>query len=107
MNFLMYYILFPSIFCRNCQIQCFFHTLLLPAIPNFLKYLNNVFVSNHNSNISSSDNVQKAVDLTIPAKNRRKMNIIGLNFQIKKFMVMTCRVVLNWPPKLTTQLDFS
>ena len=42
------------------------------AIPKILKYLNNVFVSNHNSNISSSDNVQKAVDLTIPAKKKKE-----------------------------------
>jgi len=54
-------------------------------------------VSNHNSNIStpwnSSDSVQKAVDLTTPAKDRRKMSIKDLNFQIKKFMDLACRLV--------------
>jgi hypothetical protein len=42
---------------------------------------------------NSSDSVQKAVDLTIPAKNRRKMRIIYLNFEIKKFMDSACRLV--------------
>jgi hypothetical protein len=37
--------------------------------------------------------VQKAVDLTIPAKYRRKMGIIDLNFEIKKFMDSACRLV--------------
>jgi hypothetical protein len=37
--------------------------------------------------------VQKAVDLTTPAKNRRKMRIIDLNFQIKKLITLTCRLV--------------
>ena len=66
------------------------------AIPKRLIYLSHVFVSNHNSNIStpwnSSDNVQKAVDLTTPAKNRRNMSIKDLNFQIKKFMDLACRL---------------
>ena len=40
--------------------------------------------------------VQKAVDLTTPAKNRRKMSIIYLNFQIKKFMIiLACTMVQN------------
>ena len=64
-------------------------------------------MSNHNSNIStpwnSSDNVQKAVDLTTPAKNRRNMSIKDLNFQIKKFMDLACRLFWNWPSKSTTQ----
>ena len=37
---------------------------------------------------NSSGSVQKAVDLTIPAKNRRNMAIIDLNFQIKKIMLI-------------------
>ena len=81
------------------------------AIPKSFIYLSHFFVSNHNSNIStpwnSSDSVQKAVDLTTPAKNRRKMSIKYLNFQIKKFMDLACRLVWNWPSKSTTQcLDF-
>ena len=91
----IYYTYFSSIFCRNCQIYCFLHTVT--AIPKRLIYLSHVFVSNHNSNIStpwnSSDSVQKAVDLTTPAKNRRKVSIKDLNFQIKKFMDLACRLV--------------
>ena len=34
--------------------------------------------------------VQKTVDLTTPATNRRKMSIIDLNFQIKKLMILAC-----------------
>jgi hypothetical protein len=50
--------------------------------------LSHIFPSNCNSNMSthwnSSNSVQKAVDLTTPAKNRRKMSVIDMNFQIKK-----------------------
>ena len=42
---------------------------------------------------NSGDSVQKAVDLTIPAKNRRKMSIIDLNFEIKKYMDSAFRLV--------------
>ena len=37
--------------------------------------------------------VQKAVDLTTPAKNRKKMTVINLNFLIKKFMILVCTLV--------------
>jgi hypothetical protein len=45
------------------------------------------------SHRNSSDGVQKAVDLTTPAKDRRKMSTIDLNFQIKKFMILACMLV--------------
>ena len=86
-------------------IVCFLHAVA--AISKRWKSWCHVFASNHNSNISthgnSNDNVQNAVDLTIPAKNRRKMSIIDLNFQIKKFIDSACRLVWNWPSKSTTQ----
>ena len=79
------------------------------AIPKSFIYLSHFFVSNHYSNISthlnSRDTVQKAVNLTIPGKNRRKMNIIDLNFQIKKSLIMPCRLVWNWPQITFTQPD--
>ena len=52
---------------------------------------------------NSSDCVIKAVDLTTPAKNRRKMNVIDLNFNIKKFMILACRLVWNLPSKSPSQ----
>ena len=36
---------------------------------------------------------KKALDLTTPAKNRRKMRIIDFNFQVKKLIPLACRVV--------------
>ena len=35
---------------------------------------------------NSSNRVQKALDLTTPAKNRARMSIIDLNLQIKKMV---------------------
>ena len=52
---------------------------------------------------NSINSVQKVVDLTIPAKNRRKMRMVGLNFQIKKMISLMRSVVWNWPFKSTTQ----
>ena len=52
---------------------------------------------------NSINSVQKALDLTNPAKNRRKMRIIDLNFQMNKLIGLACRVVWNWPSKSTTQ----
>ena len=52
---------------------------------------------------NSINSVQKALDLTTPAKNRRKMRIIELDFQINKLIGFACRVVRNWPSKSTTQ----
>ena len=75
---------FSSIFCRNCQIHCFLHTN--DAIPKRLKYLSCSFASNCNSNTlflwNSNSSVQKAVDLTIPGKNRDKMSGKKWHFQI-------------------------
>ena len=101
---------FSSIFCRNCQIQFFLDTV--NTFSKRLKCLIHVFASNCNLNTStlwnSSNSAQKALDLTIPAKNRRKMRIIDLNFQIKKLITLTCRLVWNWPSKSpNTQPDFS
>ena len=91
----IYYTHFSSIFCRNCQIQCFLDTV--NAISQRLKYLSHVFASNCNLNTStlynSSNSVQKALDLTTPAKNRRKMSIIDLNFQTKKLRSFAYRLV--------------
>ena len=52
---------------------------------------------------NSSNCVQKAVDLTTPAKHRRKMSIIDLNFQIKKIMILTCKLPWNLPSKSPSQ----
>ena len=58
------------------------------AIPKRLNLLSYIFASNCNWSIStlwnSINSVQKAVDLTTPAKYRRKMRIIDLNFSICK-----------------------
>ena len=90
----IYYSHFSSIFCRNCQIQCFLDTV--NAISKRLKCLSYVFASNSNLSTStlwnSSNSVQKALDLTILAKNRRKMRIINLNFHVKKLIPLACRV---------------
>ena len=52
----------------------------------------------------ASSSVQKVAVLTTPAKNRRKMSIyssvIDLDFQIKKFISLVCKLVWNWPSKL-------
>ena len=84
----IYYTHFFSIFCKSCQIQCFLHTVAATQI--FQPFWNSI------------DSVQKALDLTIPAKNRRKMSIIDLNFQIKKLIGLASRLVWNWPYKFTT-----
>jgi hypothetical protein len=53
--------------------------------------------------LNSINSVQKALDLTTPAKNSRKLSIIDLNFQIKKLVSLASRLVYNWPYKLTTR----
>ena len=96
----IYYSHFSSIFCRNCQIQCF-----LDTVNAISKRLSHIFVSNCNLSTStlwnSSNSVQKALDFTTPAKNRRKMSIIDLNFQIKKLISLATRHVWNWSSKFT------
>ena len=53
--------------------------------------------------LNSIDSVQKALDLTIPAKNRRKTSTIDLNFQIKKFIDSPAGWFDKWPSKSATQ----
>ena len=69
-------------------------------------FVKHVFASNCNLDAStlwnSNNSVQKALNLTIPAKNRRKMRIIDLSFWIKKLLSLASRLVWNWPSKLTT-----
>ena len=99
----VYYTHFPSIFYRICQIHCWCYSLKVEwfeshffrqiAIQTFQLY--GVWNSN--------DSVQKVVDLTNPAKNRRKTTIIDLNFQVQKFIDSACRWIWNWPSKLTTR----
>ena len=70
-----------------------------------LKYLNFNLMQNVTQIFqpfwNSIDSVQKALDLYIAAKNRRKMRIIDLNFQIKKLISLASRLFWNWPSKLT------
>ena len=42
---------------------------------------------------NSINSVEKAVDLTTSAENKRKMRIIDLNFQIKNLIGLASRVV--------------
>ena len=88
-------LIFLLFFCRSCQIQCFLHTW---CYSKELKYLNCNLTQTCDSNYfgNSINSVQKALDLTTPAKNRRK-------FQIKKLIGLAGRVVWNWPSKSTTQ----
>ena len=69
-------------------------------------HVSHIFASNRNSNIStlcnSSDRLQKALDLTNPAKNRRKLRITDLNFQTKKLRSLAHRLVWNLPSKSTS-----
>ena len=66
----------------------------IAAIPKRLKSWSHVFASNNiSTHWKSSDSMQKAVYLTTLAKNRRKMSIIDLNFQVQKFIDLACRLV--------------
>ena len=65
---------FCSIFCRSCQIQCFLH--IVPAILSwkFQVSISQLFFAMGNRNIQNCrHSVQKALDLTTPAKNRTKI----------------------------------
>ena len=96
---------FPSIFGRSFQIHCFWLTVAAISmlwhiyVAIWYKNVTRTFQAVRNS----SNCVQKAVDLTTPAKNRRKMGIINLNFQIKKFMILACALVWNLPSKSPLQ----
>ena len=88
--------IFLLFFAGFVKSSVFLHTV--NAIAKRLDiYIVPVFAPNCNSNIStlwsSSDTVQKALDLTTPAKNRRKMSRKDLNFQIKKLIILASRHV--------------
>ena len=74
---------FSSIFYRSCQSHFFFAQYCYMSwhvwVAIWCKNLTQVFQPFWNS----SNTVQKTVDLTTPAKNRRKISIIDLNFLIK------------------------
>ena len=79
-----------------------FHSFLV--ISNPLLFAHCCCYSNCNSNISthwkSSNSVQKSVDLTTPAKNRRKMSTVVLHF---KSCSGSGRLVWYWPSKSPLQ----
>ena len=82
----------PLLFAHS---HCYFKKIEL-----FESYFCNLNISSH---WNSSNSVQKAVDLTTPAKNRRKITIINLNFHIKNFMILVCTLVWNLPSKSPSQ----
>ena len=99
------YFRFHLLFAGVVKSSVFF--CAVDAIPKRLYHLSHVFASNGNSSIStlwnSISSVQKALDLTTPEKNWRKLRIIDLNFQMNKQIGFACRAVWNWPSKSTTQ----
>jgi hypothetical protein len=49
---------------------------------------------------NSSNSMQKAVNLTTPAKKQKENEyIIDMNFRIRKIIILTFWLVLNWPSK--------
>jgi hypothetical protein len=52
---------------------------------------------------NSINSVQKAVDLTTPAKNRAKISVIDLNFQIKRMIGLVWKLTWTSPAKSTKQ----
>merc|ERR1712051_445794 len=91
MNFLMlkfksitfiFLLFFPLLLSHS---HCYFKKIEL-----FESHFCNLNMSSH---WNSSNSVQKAVDLTTPAKKRRKITIINLNFHIKKFMILVCTLI--------------
>ena len=85
-----------------CTLLLLFQRVEVLKIAIWCKNVTQTFPPSWNS----IDSVQKALDLTILAKNRRKMRIIDLNFQIKKLVSLASRLIWNWPFKLTTQPCF-
>ena len=86
--------IFFYFFCRSCQIQCFLHTVA--AILRWSIHLSHIFASNHNKifplfGIAVCDSVQKALDLTNPARNRIKLSIIDLSFRQKAWLFVKCK----------------
>ena len=78
----------PLLFAHN---YCYFKKVQL-----FQSHFCNLNMSSH---WNSHNSVQKAVDLITPEKNTRKMTLINLNFQIKKFMILVCTLVWKLPSK--------
>ena len=64
------------------------------VISNLLIFLHSTFLKYHWHSPKSTgfDNF---------CKNKRKMRIIDFNFQIKQLTSLACRIVWNWPSKLT------
>ena len=58
-----------------------------------LKRLRHVFASNCNLSTATLSNSSKSVQKATPAKNRIKMSIIDLNFQVKKLISLASRHV--------------
>ena len=101
----IYYTQFSSFFAGIVKSIAFW-TLSI-QIKKRLKGLSLFFASNCNLSTAtlsnSSNSVHKALDLTTPAKNRRKMStIIDLNFQVKTLISLASRQVWNWSSKFTT-----
>ena len=93
-------LIFLLFFAGNVKSTAFLHTV--NAIPKNCN-LTQKCDSDNSTFRNSINSVQKAVNLTTPAKNRRKMRIIDLNFQIKKMISLASKVLWNWPSKSTTQ----
>ena len=75
---------FYFFFLQKLSNPLFFTVLLLfqKGWNTWVKSLHQI--TNRSTHWNSSNSVQKTVDLTNSAKNRRKMRIINVNFQIKK-----------------------
>ena len=82
LNFLLFLQDFPNLVLFACC-HCY---------SKELKYLNCDL-----KQCDGSNNVQKALDLTISEKIWRKMSMIDLNFQTKKLRSLACRLVWNLP----------
>ena len=82
----------------NCQIHGFLNTVI--AVPMSWNIWVVIWCRSMTSwfqlFLNSSNSLQKAVALTIPAKNRRKINKIDLYFQIKKFICLQTVVSTQW-----------
>ena len=104
-NSITYLFSFSFYFLQKFQIQCFLHTF--DAIPKSW----NTWIAIWRKNVTqmiqpfgnSINSVQKALDLTTPAKNRAKMSIIDLNFQIKEMIGLVRKLTWTWPCISTKQ----
>ena len=91
----IYYSHFPSIFCRNCQIHCFLHTV--DAIPKRLNYLICIYASNCNSNTSFLWNtssrspekpITRCVKKVLDKKEQKHPREKDLDFEMIFFIVL-------------------